>query len=459
MSMSPTEMLDYAGSPPRINQSYANGCSMFVQGRLNVFEEERRYIHVNLEQDSVDVSVAEIQISIDIDSIIWVTRRLVCGTSIGIYLTPIYDGKAGIHKHNHVYLDILIPQSEQDRLTLGRRTEWLSKKFPLVAIPHTTIGQLASSTGHLLRVYIFFPRMIHRSPHNGRRMNIMSKEMLDIFWEEIFLPAIYGSSTESSAPYYSKSLEEARYKQKGSSRGHKTLPIPNHAFIDIQKRMNDMILEHADDADYSRYGSFFFVVEGKGIKLLTKDGQGVHVSPELALRNNLSCLDWDYMLDRNHGELIVDVGVSFTPISKQAIIGLWRLDALEESYAAGGFNRGVVHHHSTLYNYGALQAEMPQDRALYTHVAFRNTYNLYYEAIRPSNNRPTFLSDHHAYKLGDEYYKECAGIVKIFRKVKSKTYGVRDEYRVSGQATQVLLDHIIPKVKMGCLYLFFWIGS
>ena len=117
-------------------------------------------------------------------------------------------------------------------------------------------------------------------------------------------------------------------------------------------------------------GSFFFIVERKGIKLLIKHGQGVHVSSELALRNNLSCLDWDYMLDRNHGELIVDVGVSFTPIPKQAIIGLWRLDALEESYTAGGFNRGVVHHHSTLYNYGALQAKMPQDRALYTHVAF-----------------------------------------------------------------------------------------
>ena len=65
------------------------------------------------------------------------------------------------------------------------------------------------------------------------------------------------------------------------------------------------------------------------------------------------------------------------------------------------------------------------------------------------------LSNHHAYKLGDGYYKECAGIMKIFCKVKSKTYGVRDEYRVSGQATQVLLDHIIPKVKMDYLYLFF----
>ncbi|KAF8550172.1 hypothetical protein OG21DRAFT_1487974 [Imleria badia] len=256
----------------------------------------------------------------------------------------------------------------------------------------------------------------------------MLKEVLNVFWGEIILPMIYGSSTESNVPYYSKLLEEARYKQKGSSRGHKTLPIPNHVFMDIQKRMNDMIL---DDADHSRYDSFFFVVEGKGIKLLTKDGQGVYVLPESALRNNLACLDWNHMLDQNNGELIVDVGVSFTPASRQAVVGLWRVDTLEESYAAAGFNRGV--------------AEMAQDRALHTHVAFQNTYNLYYEAVRPNNNRPAFVSDHHAYKLGDEYYKECSGIVKIFHKVKSKTYGIRDEYWVSGKAAQILLDQIIPQ--------------
>ena len=446
--MSAREMLDYAGSAPWINQSYSHGCNMFVQGHLPIFGEGQKYVRVDLEQDRVDFSVDDIQISIDIDSIIWVTRKLVCSNSVGVYLTPIYDGKSGIHKHNHVYVEILIPQSEEDQRALGHRTEWLSKKFPLSAIPHTTIGQLASSTGHVLWIYIFFPRMIHRSPHNGRRMNIMSKDVLDLFWEEIFLPAIYGSSTESSAPYYSESLEEARYKQRGSSGGRKTLPISNTAFMDIQRRMKEFILEHAD-ADCSRYGSFFFVVEGKGIKLLTKDGQGVYVSPELALRRNLSCLDWDHMLDRHNGELIIDVGVSFTPMTREPVVGLWRLDSLEESYAAAGFNKGIAHHHFTLHNYGALQAEMPQDRALHTHVAFRNTYNLYYEAIRPSNNMPAFFSDSQAYGLSEEYYKECSGMIKIFRKVKSKTYGVRDEYRVSGQAAQVLLDQIIPQVLFG----------
>lgn len=359
-------------------------------------------------------------------------------------MSPIYDSRPGIPKHNHVYVNILIPQSDEDQRAIGRRTEWLSKKFALNSIPHTTIGQLASSTGHGLKVYVFFPRMIHRSPIAGRRMNMMPKEVLDPFWDEILLPAIGDRATESYTPYMLQTLEEVRYKQRGSTRSHKTLPLSNEAFLEVQESMKELILERADR---SIYGSFFFVVEGKGIKLLTKDGQdGVYVSPEAALRENLSCLSWDYMLDRNNGELIVDLGVSFTPKSQEPIIGLWRLDALEESYAAAGFNRGTIHHHCMLYNYGALQAEMHQDRALQTHVAFRNTYNLYYEAVRPANNIPTFAKDSDAYNLNPCYHKECSNIMKIFHKVRNKTYGVRDEYRVSGQALQALLRDIIPQV-------------
>ncbi|KAF8429402.1 hypothetical protein L210DRAFT_3418840 [Boletus edulis BED1] len=444
-AMSVTEMLYYAGDSPRINEWCTNGHNMFVRGRLPIFSEEDKYVRINLEQDKIDVSEEDIEISIDIDSIIWTTRKLVCRNSIGVYLTPLYDGKPGIPKHNHVYVDILIPQSEADQLALGCRKEWISKKFPLNAIPHAIIGQLSSSTGHGLRVYIFFPRMIHHSPLTGRRMNMMSKDVLDPFWEEIFLPAIAEQAEESWAPYMSQTLEERRYKQKGASHGGRTLPLSNQAFLDVQYHMKRLISE---EEDHSMYGSFFFAVEGKGIKLLTKDGQGgEYVSPEVALRHNLPCLNWDYMLDRRNGELLVDVGVSFTPKTKEPLVGLWRLDMLEESYAAAGFNKGTLHHHCTLYRYGALQAEMSEDRALQTHIAFRNTYNLYYEAVRPNNNIPSFAKDSDAYNLMPAYYKECFGTIKVLRGAKAKTYGVRDEYRVSGQAAQILLRDVISHVR------------
>ena len=93
----------------------------------------------------------------------------------------------------------------------------------------------------------------------------------------------------------SQSLEEVRYKQRGSSESCRTFYLSNWAFLEIQKTMKELITKQAD---HFIYGSFFFAVKGKGIKLFTKDGQeGVHISSEAALRQNLSGLDWEYMLN------------------------------------------------------------------------------------------------------------------------------------------------------------------
>ncbi|KAG1758361.1 hypothetical protein EV702DRAFT_1053797 [Suillus placidus] len=170
------------------------------------------------------------------------------------------------------------------------------------------------------------------------------------------------------------------------------------------------------------YGSLFFILEGKGIKLLTKDGQrGRFAGPEEALTRNLSDLNWPYMMDRSNGELLVDVGISFTPHSPDVpVVGVWRLDALEASFGAGGYKRGEIHHHNTLSRYGALQAEMQQERSQQTHIAFRSTYNLYYESIRTNNNQVNFASDSDAYKLAPSYLAECFQIRRLLMVVGKK---------------------------------------
>ncbi|KAG2062490.1 hypothetical protein BDR04DRAFT_1165132 [Suillus decipiens] len=93
------------------------------------------------------------------------------------------------------------------------------------------------------------------------------------------------------------------------------------------------------DNELSMYGCPLFILEGKGIKLLTKDGQrGCFSGPEEALCCNLPDLDWPYMINWRHGELLVDVGISFTPYSPDVpVVGVWRLDALEASFGAGGY--------------------------------------------------------------------------------------------------------------------------
>ena len=69
------------------------------------------------------------------------------------------------------------------------------------------------------------------------------------------------------------------------------------------------------------------------------------------------------MLNQTNRELLVDIGILFTPKSSCPVVGLWRLDALEVSNVVAGFNPGTIHHHCMLYRYGASQAEMPQDHA------------------------------------------------------------------------------------------------
>ena len=206
------------------------------------------------------------------------------------------------------------------------------------------------------------------------------------------------------------------------------------------------------------YGAFFFVIKGKSIKLLTKDGQdGVHESPEIVLQQNLSCLDWTYMLDHKAGELVVNIGATFTPELDKPVTGLWRLDALEDSYGEAGFNWETIHHQCMLSRYGALQAEMNEECVLQTHFAFWSTYNLYYEAVYTSNNVPIFAKESNAYHLTPKYYAKCSKMVKVFGAAKSKIYGVQDEYRVSGQAAQVLLKEIVPRVCISLALSILWL--
>ena len=199
--MSAKEMLEYVGEVPRLPQPCHKDLDMFACGRLLCLEEEEKYVCMDLKKDGQEFNENQISISISIDSIIWITRHFVCKTSIGVYMMPVYNSKPVIAKHNHIYVNILIPQSGFDQQAGGQCIEWLSKKFPMTAILHVSIGKLGSASGHNLAVYIMFPRIIHRSPFNGRWINMIPQEVLEPFWKEVFLPAIAKNLKESWAPY------------------------------------------------------------------------------------------------------------------------------------------------------------------------------------------------------------------------------------------------------------------
>jgi hypothetical protein len=418
--------------------------TLFVYG-AHPIGGQRIILDLELDMDVPD----EITVSVDIDSYIWVTSDFCPALNLGIYLAPVIDHQAPIHKHNHIYVDILIPQSAEDQGPDGtERKEWWTKSVPLSSIPHVPFGML-STVNHASNLLLFFPRMIHNRTNSSLKATRIPLDVIDLFWNEVVLPSISQEAPNSSLPYVDTTVHEIRYKSRKGGFGQfgsqrpKAIPIPKATFERIQRSMRTRI---KDQAMLAPYGSFFFVLEGKGIKLWTKDGQDDRYdTPYEALKKNFTNLDWDYMMDRKHGELYLDVGISFNPTGQ--FVGLWRLDALKASFQKGGFRKGVTHHTNTLGRYGGIQAEMLLANARSSQICFRSAYQLCYEAIRPNNNQPRCISDRDAYHLTDGYLKECQWMHEIYSGGASKrAYGCRDEYRMSGQAALKVLPHLKEQV-------------
>jgi hypothetical protein len=151
-------------------------------------------------------------------------------------------------------------------------------------------------------------------------------------------------------------------------------------------------------------------------------------------KSHYSQLDLEHMLDRKQGEAYFDIGVTYQPLDEnEKLVGLWRLESLEESFGAGGYLQGNLHTINTLGKYGALQAEMGRARAEQTHICFRSSYLLTYEATRRKHNSRDLFKDKEVYLLEKKYLNQMNRIQDIFQKhAPKKSYGVRDEFRVGG---------------------------
>jgi len=168
-----------------------------------------------------------------------------------------------------------------------------------------------------------------------------------------------------------------------------------------------------------------------------------------SLKHNVPQMAWDYVLDRRNGEVHLDVGFTYHPRrakeeeeddkDKSGVTGLWRMGYLEESFSKGGYKAGTAHHINTLAGFGALQAEMTRERSQRVHIMLRSAYNLSYEPVRKKDNDPWFCGDADAYNLTETFFSACEEKSKQYSNRGSRSYGVRDEYRVSGQAAVDIL--------------------
>ena len=90
---------------------------MFLDGQVCTGAPwESRFVKVDLELDR-QVPDNGIVISVDLDSLIWVTRNPRFLQAIQVYTSavPPQNNRPPLAKHNHVYVDLLVPQSDDDR--------------------------------------------------------------------------------------------------------------------------------------------------------------------------------------------------------------------------------------------------------------------------------------------------------------------------------------------------------
>ncbi len=162
------------------------------------------------------------------------------------------------------------------------------------------------------------------------------------------------------------------------------------------------------------------------------------------------------MEDRTNGELICDIGITIQPVGRTPLVGLYRLDCLEASFGAGGFNSGNAHTLNTLGMFGGLQAESPSVRSRRTHVAFRSSYNLAYEATRQYDNKRNLFEEKEVFSRSTRFHEDIKSVKNIYTEIAAKSsYGVRDEFRVGGAALNQISECLHEVVK--CLYFIKWI--
>jgi hypothetical protein len=420
--------------------------SYFVRGRTKA----QQYVCVDLERDGIDPMDLKINLSVDVDSFVWVADLIKVAAPVGLMVTPSLRNNPGIKKHNHVYVEILEPLTDLEvAQTTAATRPWLERRVPLSNIPHTLFTKITEGNSPIY-CYIFFPRMMHRQEYTGRQATYLPLEILVWFWNMVVLPALRSViDSTSREPFYEFSVKEYTRKRAGKkASGEDSLysgfskQVDPITFARLQHKMREILDESSNTQQMDRFKSFFFVVECKGFKLNVISNKGENVMTHL--KHNVPQMDWDYVLDRRNGEVHMDVGFTYHPQrakvekgmekEKSGVTGLWRMGYLEESFSKGGYKAGTAHHINTLAGYGALQAEMTRERSQRVHITHRSAYNVIYEAVRKKDNDPWFCGDGDAYNLTETFLSACEEKYKQYSNRGSRSYGVRDEYRVSGQA-------------------------
>ena len=189
---------------------------------------------------------------------------------------------------------------------------------------------------------------------------------------------------------------------------------------------------------------FLLVADIRGCKGVTRGN-----NPYECLKTEYAGMDWDHAMQRENGQLVLDLGITFhpNPADETPLVGLWRLDVMRASYAKAGATKSMLHPACTLQGYGGLQATIEQRRG----VSCPNCVPLELHAQLRGNpstiGKALFLQGHRCIRhilripcLLQQIHRD------LCRGSRSKSFGVRHEIRASGPAVTEAPDTARTKV-------------
>lgn len=176
-------------------------------------------------------------VSVDIDSLIWVTRFPRFAKWVNIYMQPVIRKYPPIRHHNHVYIDVLYPPSEEDPSAPEERV-----RFKLNQIPHLFLGKLSEGRG-TANLYMVFPRMIHKHPHIRRYSNMIPWDLQGTLWDKVIIPAMKHVVTLADEPFIGFNRDELAFKagEKGEKRSEATYPLKSTQIVPFFQRINQIV--------------------------------------------------------------------------------------------------------------------------------------------------------------------------------------------------------------------------
>lgn len=92
------------GAQEMIDKADEEGSSsIFLMGKT----QEGQFVKLDLQRDAIIPT--RIVATVDVDSVVWLTRHPRFKHAINIFTKPVIRNKPPIYKHNHIYVDLLVP--------------------------------------------------------------------------------------------------------------------------------------------------------------------------------------------------------------------------------------------------------------------------------------------------------------------------------------------------------------